>query len=188
MSASMRNYMKQAGLVLLGTILALGTITLFSDDLRSQGQSYDDYEKLLKSVPVLLDDGQAQTTKDVMARSLLAFLERDTDASIAELSDDYSWNKISAKGAVTRASGLEVTYERTKSLYESDFFDNYLGLDSVPIAVIGNLGVQYEVEQFLKEDGSKEILKTLAIYEIKNGKLWRLWAFPPFLGDDDAQD
>jgi hypothetical protein len=72
----------------------------------------------------------------------------------------------------------------TKNLYESDFFDQYLGLESIPLAVIGNLGVQYEVERFLQDDGSTHIMKTLAIYEIKDGKLWRLWAFPPFLGED----
>ncbi len=136
-----RTHVKQAGFFLFGAIVAFGTMKLLADDFPSQGQSYDDYKNLLDNTPVLLDEGQAQATKEVMARSLLAFLNRDTDASVAELSEDYSWNKVSVKGAVTRASGLDVTYERTKTLYEGDFFDRYLGLVSAPIAVIGNLGV-----------------------------------------------
>ncbi len=83
------------------------------------------------------------------------------------------------------ASGREVTYQMTKNLYESDFFDQYLGLESTPLGIIGNLGIQYEVEQFLREDGSKHVMKTLAIYEIKGDKLWRLWAFPALLGENE---
>ena len=168
---------------MLGSLVTLIIVACVPNDAASQGQGYAAYKKLLDATPVLLDDGTAEVTKAVMARSLLAFLERDVEASVAELSQEYSWNKITSDGAVEMANGLDVTYQMTKNLYESDFFDQYLGLESTPIAVIGNLGVQYEVERFLKEDGSTHVMKTLAIYEIEDGKLWRLWAFPPFLGD-----
>ena len=36
------------------------------------------------------------------------------------------------------------------------------------------------------EYASTQVMNTLAIYEIKDGKLWRVWAFPPFLGGESA--
>ena len=75
----------------MGAITALGMMALLADDVHSQGQGYEAYKALLDEVPVLLDDGQAQFTKDVMARSLLAFLERDAEAGVAELAEGYSW-------------------------------------------------------------------------------------------------
>jgi hypothetical protein len=151
------------------------------DKARLPGQSYVEFKALIDAMPVLLDEGKAQATKDVIERSFVAHMARDTDASIAELSPDYSWNKVGATGAVKMAGGLDTTYQMAKKMYEGDFFDNYLGLESTPVAVIGNLGIQYEVEQFLNEDDSIFALRTLAIYEIKDGKLWRLWSFSPFL-------
>lgn len=167
----------------LGAITTTGIGACIPSDASSQGQSYEAYQALLEEAPILLDTGQAQVTKAVMSRSVLAFLERDAQASVDELADDYSWNKVGIDGATKMASGREVTYQMTKNLYESDFFDAYLGLESIPLGVIGNLGIQYEVEQFLLQDGSKHVMKTLAIYEMKGGKLWRLWAFPALLGE-----
>ncbi len=172
---------------LAGALAALFISGLFANTDGNPAQSFSAYQELLRSTPVLLDEGQAEDTKNVITRSLAAFLARDAKASVAELSEDYSWNKITPDGVVKMVTGVEPTYEITKNLYEGDFFESYLGVHSTPLGIIGNLGVQYEVEEWLHDDGSKQVLRTLAIYEIKQGKLWRLWAFQPFLGDSDPE-
>jgi hypothetical protein len=183
MLTALRKVRKQAFIFILGAISAVCLMTAVAGKDRLPGQSYAEYKSLIDAMPVLLDEGAAQVTKDVIERSFLAHMARDADASIAELAADYSWNKVGAAGAVKMSSGLEKTYQVTKEMYEGDFFDNYLGLQTTPVAVIGNLGIQYEVEQFRNDDDSITTLRTLAIYEIKDGKLWRLWSFSPLPGN-----
>ena len=154
---------------------------------QNQLQSYDEYKELLDEAPVFLDTQLAEAVKGVIDRSYVAHDKRDTDASLAELGEGYSWIKVSAEGPREMAKGLEITRELTRNLYESDFFDNYLGVDARPIAVIGNIGIQLEIEKFQNEDGSVKVMNTLAIYEIRDGKLWRLWAFAPTTSETPGQ-
>ncbi|MBT8062319.1 MAG: hypothetical protein KJO85_06510 [Gammaproteobacteria bacterium] len=184
MLTAFRGVWKKGPMFILGAATAIGVMAAVPEKARLPGQSYVEFKALIDAMPVLLDEGQAQATKGVIERSFVAHMARDTDASIAELSPDYSWNKIGEKGAVQMAGGLETTYQLAKEMYEGDFFDNYLGLQTTPVAVIGNLGIQYEVEQFRNEDDSIFTLRTLAIYEVKDGKLWRLWSFSPRSGEE----
>jgi hypothetical protein len=144
-------------------------------------QSYDEYAALLDRVPTHLDAHQAATTKAIMRRTMLAHHNRDTDAAIAELGEDYSWNRIVATGAVTLAKGRDTAEAVTRRLYEgSDYLEkHYLGSESTPLAVVGNLGVQLEIENYRNDDDSTRTTQSLVIYETKNGKLWRLWGFVP---------
>jgi len=142
-------------------------------------QSLDQYNALLDKVPVLTDTSQAQVTKGVMKRSMLAHHNRDTDAAVAELAEDYAWMRVFEGGAVAAVSGREVAREITNNVYGGDYLHDYLGSDSQPIAIVGNLGIQLETENFENEDGSLRVSTSVSIYEIKDGKLWRLWAFIP---------
>lgn len=148
-------------------------------------QSYDDYAALLDGVPMLLDVGRAEVTRGVMRRTMLAHHQRDTDAAIAELGEDYSWNRIVEAGAVTLAKGRDTAEAVTRNLYEkSDYLEKYyLGSESTPLAIVGNLGVQLEIENYKDEDGATRSTTSLVIYEIKDGKLWRLWGFIPIGGE-----
>jgi hypothetical protein len=188
MWTKMRINFKHVFTFMLGAITAAGVMASLPDKARLPGQSYATYKALLDDMPVLLDKGDAQATKGVIERAFLAHMARDTDASIAELSTDYSWNKVGAEGAVKMANGLDKTYQLAKQMYEGPFFDNYLGLESTPIAVIDNLGIQYEVEQFRNEDDSVYVLRNLVIYEIKDDKLWRLWSFSPSVSQDEDSE
>jgi len=175
---------KQVFTFTLGAITAAGVMASLPDKARLPGQSYAAYKALLDDIPVLLDKGDAEATRGVIERSFLAHMARDADASIAELATtDYSWNKVGAEGAIKMASGLDKTRELAKEMYEGSFFDNYLGLELTPIAIIDNLGIQYEVEQFRNEDGSVYVLRNLVVYEIKDDKLWRLWSFSPSVSE-----
>ena len=187
MKSLFSSHLKPLPSFLAGAAAALAISGLLASTEDNPAQSFAAYQELLEATPVLLDEGQAEDTKGVITRSLAAFLARDAEGSVAELSEDYSWNKITPDGAVRMVTGVEPTLEITRNLYESNFFESYLGVHSTPLGIIGNLGVQYEVEEWINDDGSKRVLRTLAIYEIKQGKLWRLWAFQPFLGDDESE-
>ena len=143
-------------------------------------QSFEDYKALLDKAPSLLDSPIAATTKGVMERSMRAHHAMDTDAAVAELSEDYAWMHVFQGTATTAVSGREIAREITYNVYEgSDYLHDYLGSDSRPIAIVGNLGIQLEIENFKNEDGSLRASKSVSIYEIKDGKLWRIWAFVP---------
>jgi hypothetical protein len=172
-----------------GGVMVAAVVLLVASNLASSSniaQSYDEYAALLDKVPTLLDPGQAEETKAIMRRTMLAHHRRDTDAAIAELGEDYSWNRIVEAGAVTLTKGRETAEAVTRNLYEkSDYLEKYyLGSESTPLAVVGNLGVQLEIENYKNEDGSTRVTKSLVIYEMKHGKLWRLWGFVPI--EDDA--
>jgi hypothetical protein len=171
--------MTSAVLLLAGSHLAVSS---------NAAQSYEQYAALLDKVPMYLDRDQAEQTKAIMRRTMLAHHERDTDAAIAELGEDYSWNRIVESGAVTLAKGRETAEAVTRGLYESgDYLEKYyLGADSTPLAVVGNLGVQLEIENYRNEDGSTRVTRSLVIYEMKDGKLWRLWGFVPVEGDGSS--
>ena len=151
----------------LATILAINSFA-WSYDL---DQSFEDYKKLLDQTPLLLDSELGEATKGVMERSLIAHNARDTDASIAELGEDYAWIRVSEKGAKEFAKGREIARELTRNLYEGGAMDNYLGVDAQPLAIVGNIGIQLEIEGFQNEDGSTRMMNTLSIYEIKDGKI-----------------
>jgi hypothetical protein len=144
-------------------------------------QSFDEYAALLDHVPMLLDPAQAEMTRGIMRRTMLAHHRRDTDAAIAELGEDYSWNRILESGAVTLSKGRDTAEKVTRSLYEgSDYLEKYyLGSDSTPLAIVGNLGVQLEIESYRNDDLTTRVTKSLVIYEVKDGKLWRVWGFVP---------
>ena len=134
---------------------------------------------MLYEVPVLLDSELAQITRGVMDRSMTAHDNRDTDAAIAELAEGYAWMHVFEEGYQEVVSGLETVEKVTRDLYEGDALKDYLGANSQPIAIVGNLGVQLDLDIFENEDGSQNVTKTLSIYEVRDGKLLRMWAFFP---------
>ena len=151
-------------------------------------QSFDEYKALLDDLPLLIDPRQARTTKGVMERTMLAHHNMDTDAAIAELDENYAWMRVFQGSAAAAVSGREVAREVTNNVYGGDYLHDYLGSDAQPIAIIGNLGVQLETENFKNEDGSLRTSTSVSIYEIKDGKLWRLWAFTPTEPDPEENN
>lgn len=146
--------------------------------------SVQDYESRLDQAPVYLSAALSDQTKAFMKRSMRAHLSQNVDALIADLGEEYSFTRIYEEGAVELAESREMAEEMSISLYESDYMKNYRGVESYPIAIVGNLGIQFDIETFTFEDGSKDVSKILTVYEMKDGKLWRNWAFTPVSEDE----
>ena len=151
---------------------------------QNQPQSFEEYERRMEQIPLLLDDSQAQPTKALMKRVMFAHHNRDAVAEVAELGDEYSFIRVYEDGPAVLAESREIAEEMSRNLYESDYMKNYQGVEAHPIAIVGNIGVQLDIERFAFEDGTTEVHKILTIMETKDGKLWRNWAFNPITSED----
>lgn len=146
---------------------------------RYKAKSPDEYRQLLYEVPVFLDRDIVEVTRGVMERSMVAHNNRDTDAAIAELAEGYSWMGVVEEGYQEMASGRDNVEKVTRALYEGPALENYSGADSYPIAIVGNFGVQLDLDLYENDDGSQKVTTSLNIFEVRDGKLLRLWAFFP---------
>jgi len=149
----------------------------------SETQSYEDYEKRFSKVTVLLDPKLAKDTMGVMKRVMFAHKRRDARAEVAELGENYTFTQVYEDGPVELASGREIAEQMSVNLYESDYMKNYRGVVAQPIAIVGNIGIQLDVETFEFEDGTQKVTKILTLLETRDGKLWRNWAFYPLGGE-----
>ena len=177
------NFYHFVGGVVVSTIVAL---TLTSGAwTKNEPQSLEEYERRIEHAPVLLDKDLAEATKAYMKGSMRAHHDQDVAALVAGLGEPYSFTRIYEEGPVELASSREMAEAASVSLYESDYMKNYRGVEAHPIAIVGNLGIQLEIESFEFEDGSTDVSTILTIYETKDGKLWRNWAFSPQVTDDE---
>lgn len=160
----------------VSAVLAVVVSTAMS---KNDPQSFDQYQKLIDDAPVLLNEDLADATRSLMKRSMQAHHAQDAAALIADLGDDYSFYSVSEDGPVALAESKEIAAEMTVNLYQSDYMKNYAGVKSTPIAMVGNIGIQLDVEAFEFEDGSREEMTILSLFETQDGKLKRLWAFYP---------
>ena len=141
------------------------------------------YIRLLDKTPSLFAPKEAEDTKTLMARMMTAHHNQDSDAEIAELADNYAWIAVSEAGYQERASGKQIAAEMTRNLYASDYMKDYMGAKVQPIAIVGNIGVQLEHENFRDKTGQVKTTTALSVYEVRQGKLLRLWAFLPTSAD-----
>lgn len=164
----------------VSAVLAVAVSTAMS---KNAPQSFDQYQTLIDEVPVLLNTDLADSAKSLMKRSMQAHHDQDSAALIADLGDDYSFYSVSADGPAALAESKEIAAEMTVNLYQSDYMKNYAGVKSTPIAIVGNIGIQLDVEAFEFKDGSREEMTILSLFETEDGKLKRLWAFYPDVGE-----
>ncbi|MSO96680.1 MAG: hypothetical protein EXR11_00460 [Rhodospirillaceae bacterium] len=104
-----------------------------------------------------------------------AFTRKDTTAMLADLADDYAWFRILDDGsAVKSASGKAEVAERMAAFFKTV---PYTGSAVDRTMSVGNYIVAEEKDTFETPQGPKTQV-TLGVYEIKDGKLRRAWAFP----------
>lgn len=110
----------------------------------------------------------------LLRRQRDAFNRKDVEAMVADLTEDYSWYRVTPEGPVKAASGRNEVAERMGT-----FFKNvpYLGSTIDRSMVIGNYIVAEEKDSFQTPDGPKTQV-TLGVYEVVDGKIKRAWAFP----------
>ncbi|MEQ8734273.1 MAG: hypothetical protein RIC29_05065 [Rhodospirillaceae bacterium] len=168
------------GMIVSATLMLSSTVWT-----KNTPQSFEEFEQLVDAAPVLLDPALAEETRALMKRSMLAHHQQNTAALIADLHEDYSFYSVSEAGPVALAESRAIAEEMTANLYQSDYMKNYTGVKSQPIAIVGNIGIQLDVEGFAFEDGTTEMHTLLTVLELKDGKILRNWAFNPETGADE---
>jgi len=112
---------------------------------------------------------------EIIEAAETVFLEQDADATVEYLAEDYSWYRVSDAGPEQVVKGREQTRELLQG-----FFSNNSWTDSEVqrLGMLGNMLVQVEVDHFEGGNGPQTI-RSLNIYEFREGKRWREWKFYP---------
>ena len=181
MTTQRMSIFRMAGLVAGGAVLGfLAQIPVSRSAAAKQAewQTAQEYQRLVDAAWTAQDDATTRITKAMLVRTWLAHANRDAEAAVDQLADDYAWYRISDEGPRNVVSGKEKVMAATTALYASGALDDYLGFRAIPLAVVGNLAVQLEAEAYASADGRKDV-QMLTIYEMKEGKHRRLWSFIP---------
>ena len=167
-----------------GMILSAALMLSSSVWTKNEPQSFEEFERLVEAAPVMLDTALVDETRALMKRSMLAHHQQDTAALVADLHEDYTFYSVSEDGPMALAESRDIAEEMTANLYQSDYMKNYMGVKSQPIAIVGNIGIQLDVEGFAFDDGTTEMHTILTLLELKDGKILRNWAFNPVVGEE----
>ncbi|MEO8444618.1 MAG: nuclear transport factor 2 family protein [Gammaproteobacteria bacterium] len=106
-----------------------------------------------------------------------AFTRRDVVASGAAMTEDFSWYTVKEDGPKEMVHGREATMARLKMFFESPMWTTN---DSAVhrLGMVGNTLVQVEIDS-LNLNGKPVRQTSLHVYEFKDGKRWREFAFYP---------
>jgi hypothetical protein len=116
---------------------------------------------------------------DALARieaSEKAFIDQDLELLASDLAEDFTWYKIDAEGPKQMVTGRAATLELLNVFFSDD--GGWEGADVHRLGHLGNLFVQVEIDRFTTPDGPR-VVRSLNIYEMKDGKRWREWKFYP---------
>ena len=114
------------------------------------------------------------TVLAAVKRQSEAFKARDADALIANMNDDFAAYRMADEGPMKVIDGKEQAAERLSRTFSQA--SNYLSSEIPETVVVKDLVVQVELDTFQTEDGPKTFT-TLAIYHVKDGKMWRSYNF-----------
>lgn len=116
----------------------------------------------------------ATTNREILRQQTDAFNNKDADKLGELLAEDYSWYMVTGEGPRKTASGRAETVARMRGFFASMPYSKSRIADSLEV---GNLIVAVEKDTFVHEGKSVE-RTTLGVYEYRDGKLQRAWAFP----------
>jgi ketosteroid isomerase-like protein len=106
-----------------------------------------------------------------------AFTKRDVEASGAALTEDFSWYTVKEDGPKEMVRGREATMARLKMFFESPMWTTN-DSEVHRLGMVGNTLVQVEIDT-LNLNGKPVRQTSLHVYEFKDGKRWREFAFYP---------
>lgn len=142
--------------------LASPLLAAMADQIVTWGESY-------RSIP-----GAYQRVID---ESEEAFMKRDVAAAGASLTEDFSWYRVTDKGPELMVQGRAATEERLKSFFASPAWTDS-GSEVHRLGMVGNTLVQVEIDTLNMGQGPVR-QTSLHVYEFRDGKRWREFAFYP---------
>jgi ketosteroid isomerase-like protein len=142
--------------------LASPLLVALADPLVTWGESY-------RSIPV--------SYQRMIEESEDAFMKRDVAAAGASLTEDFSWYRVTDKGPELMVQGRAATTERLKTFFTSPAWTDS-GSEVHRLGMVGNTLVQVEIDTLNMGQGPVR-QTSLHVYEFRDGKRWREFAFYP---------
>jgi hypothetical protein len=104
------------------------------------------------------------------------FNNRDIEGAILSLDDDFTMYEVTEAGVEERVRGIERVREALGGTFDAG---TWLGANVYKWGLTDNTLVQIEEDFFSTEDGGRRSIKTLVVFEHRDGKRWREWRFKP---------
>jgi hypothetical protein len=104
------------------------------------------------------------------------FMANDIEGALVDLDADFTMYEVTEKGAEERVRGVEATRQALSMSFGTG---KWLGASVYKWGLTNNTLAQIEEDHFQMEDGGEKIVKTLVVFEFRDGKRWREWRFKP---------
>ncbi|MGB1876463.1 MAG: hypothetical protein ACPHGY_05990 [Rhodospirillaceae bacterium] len=104
------------------------------------------------------------------------FNDRNIEGAILSLDDDFTMYEITPEGVEERVRGVD---EVRKAVGISFGTGKWLGANVFKWGLTDNTLVQIEEDFFSTDDDGQRSVKTLVVFEHRDGKRWREWRFKP---------
>lgn len=112
--------------------------------------------------------------RDILEAQVEAFNRKDADRLGELLAEDYGWFTVGAEGPVQASTGRAATVERMRGFFAAM---PYARSRIEGVLEAGNLVAAVEIDTF-EVDGKPVERRTLGVYEYRDGRLARAFAFP----------
>ncbi|MEQ9110671.1 MAG: hypothetical protein RIF37_01160 [Rhodospirillaceae bacterium] len=113
---------------------------------------------------------------EIIATSEAAFQAMDIEGALQGLDDEFTMYEITEAGAEERVKGIAQVREAVGGIFGTG---KWLGANVYKWGLTDNTLVQIEEDFFETEDGGRRSIKTLVVFEHRDGKRWREWRFKP---------
>lgn len=120
-------------------------------------------------------DSAARTAEDVLVAQLAAFNAADVNALAANVAEDFAWIAVDSDGAAVQLVGRE---QFRRSMQE--YFSSVPGprAEITGMLVSGAFVSVIERAYWIGDDGSERSQDALAVYEVRQGLIYRVWYYP----------
>ncbi|MEQ8735018.1 MAG: hypothetical protein RIC29_08845 [Rhodospirillaceae bacterium] len=113
---------------------------------------------------------------EIIAKSEASFQAMDIEGALQGLDEEFTMYEITAEGAEERVKGIAQVREAVGGVFGTG---KWLGANVYKWGLTDNTLVQIEEDFFETEDGGRRSIKTLVVFEHRDGKRWREWRFKP---------
>ena len=113
---------------------------------------------------------------EVIARSEEYFENQNIEGAILGLDEDFTMLAVTDEGVEERVRGIEQVRTAVGAVFGSG---TWLGANVYKWGLTGNMLVQIEEDFYRTEDGGARSVKSLVVFEHRDGKRWREWRFKP---------
>ena len=112
----------------------------------------------------------------IIRKSEEYFNNMNIEGAIESLDDEFTMYNITPEGAKAMVKGKDQVMNAVGNFFSEK---KWLGANVYKWGLTDNILVQIEEDFYQTQDGDKESVKTLVVFEHRNGKRWREWRFKP---------